>query len=1311
MMKGRLAKALAGLILLSMIMITVSLGPIRPNVAAVQASGTDWWPTFHHDSSRTGYSTSPGPVTETVIWRYTAGGYVMASAPAVVDGKVYATYATVGTYCLDAALGTFIWNAYAIGDEYCSPTVANGKVYVVSRGVRNVYCLDASTGASIWSYGTGSGSGGGVTDSCPAVVNGLLYVGANNGKVYCLDASTGTFIWSYATGTLVDSSPAVVNGRVYVGSENDNVYCLNASNGAFIWSYPTGGSVDSSPAVVNGRVYVGSGVSVYCLNASNGAFIWSYPTGGSYFIASPAVAYGEVYELAGDGYVYCLGATSGTLTWDYYIGGLFSSPAVAGGYVYVGESSHHNVYCLGASTGAVIWKYLTNGPVYSSPSVANGMVYVGSNDGYLYCIGQSSYSIQIYAYDKTLGGGVSVPITMDGSPTGQSTPYEFSGLTGSHTFAVPSTDSAHNPFTSWSDGETTTTITVPPADGYYQAYYQAAPPPPLSASASANPTSGTAPLTVQFTGSASGGSSPYSYSWSFGDGGSSSNQNPSHTYQASGTYTATLTVTDSQSNKATSSVTLTVSPPPQSLSAFASASPTSGTAPLTVQFTGSASGGSSPYSYSWTFGDGSSSNLQNPSHVYQSAGSYPATLIVTDSANNMATSSVTITVGLPTYSVTINAHCNTEGVDVKVPITEDGSVTVFDTPYTFTGLAGTHSFTVPDTDPNGHPFAYWDTMNSGENSPTLSDVSSAGTHTAYYAEVPYPPKNVVATSDDQGNKIDLKWDKPDAPSGYTVQLYYIYRDTIPDFTVSWLHPYQIIPATQSTPGTQDSVYDDNIYYYKVVAVFQQGFSQPSTAVGCARLQGIKGVCDVVTLNDFQTRTALDQLDSMFSIQQNFNIPAQYDSKGNLIEFYWVQNIVYVDCSYDRSENAMGGGFQIWDFKHGDSGWQTPQWPIYCYPTLTGLTCNPQWGAYGSTVVLVSVINGNSLVMENNFTSHTFTLSNPQSSDLYVELSPEIVIVGYDNLWPNVDFVNPTKGFVDNSFMMGSAWWQSENVGSIGYNGASCAETSTGLKWDKLLGTFEYNSSYTDGNSQEGFWYKPVFPLVSHQNPTISTSSFSATVDVYATCPIYLGLYDSNGDYSGFNESTGKVDLGIPGVFPVSNESIVITNPTGAYYLTVAGTGDGEFELQVYWQDATGTTVAILDTNSTITENETQAYSIGASANVTLTSILPSESVIFPGSDVQVNATVADLGGPSVTFNVTLYANDTIIGTLNMLNLSGWNSTNVSFIWNTTGLALGNYVLWAYAEPSSGGTGSTYIYGTMQIVANGGPSRGGVPYEN
>jgi PKD repeat protein len=170
---------------------------------------------------------------------------------------------------------------------------------------------------------------------------------------------------------------------------------------------------------------------------------------------------------------------------------------------------------------------------------------------------------------------------------------------------------------------------------------------PLTAATSASPTTGNAPLSVSFTGSATGGTAPYSYSWAFGDGSTSTTQNPSHTYSTAGTYTATLTVTDTSSpaKTATSSVTVTVSAVGQPLTATASATPTSGQVPLNAAFTGTATGATPPYSYSWNFGDGSTSTAQNPTHSYSTAGTYTAALTVTDSSSpaKTASSSVTIT--------------------------------------------------------------------------------------------------------------------------------------------------------------------------------------------------------------------------------------------------------------------------------------------------------------------------------------------------------------------------------------------------------------------------------------------------------------------------------------------------------------------------------------------------------------------------------------------------------------------------------------------------------------------------------------------
>ena len=80
--------------------------------------------------------------------------------------------------------------------------------------------------------------------------------------------------------------------------------------------------------------------------------------------------------------------------------------------------------------------------------------------------------------------------------------------------------------------------------------------PPI-VNASASPTSGAAPLSVNFSSNASDPDGIImGYQWVFGDGQSSTAQSPTHTYQTAGTYTAQVTVTDDQG--ATASATLTI---------------------------------------------------------------------------------------------------------------------------------------------------------------------------------------------------------------------------------------------------------------------------------------------------------------------------------------------------------------------------------------------------------------------------------------------------------------------------------------------------------------------------------------------------------------------------------------------------------------------------------------------------------------------------------------------------------------------------------------------------------------------------------
>ncbi len=172
--------------------------------------------------------------------------------------------------------------------------------------------------------------------------------------------------------------------------------------------------------------------------------------------------------------------------------------------------------------------------------------------------------------------------------------------------------------------------------------------PPVAA-ASGIPLTGNAPLTVMFNAGTSYDpeGSALTYSWNFGDGTAlSALVNPAHSYAAAGNYTAVVTVTDNFAKTDQASVAITVTAPNLPPVVLPTATPNHGASLLDVQFTANASdvNPADVLSYSWNFGDGSAlATVANPQHTY-SAGTYTATVTVSDGVNAPVSASLTISV-------------------------------------------------------------------------------------------------------------------------------------------------------------------------------------------------------------------------------------------------------------------------------------------------------------------------------------------------------------------------------------------------------------------------------------------------------------------------------------------------------------------------------------------------------------------------------------------------------------------------------------------------------------------------------------------
>ncbi len=135
-------------------------------------------------------------------------------------------------------------------------------------------------------------------DYAPALVvsQGLVLFGSSaDHKLYALDAATGAERWSFFTGGPVRFAPAVQDGRVFFGSDDGFVRCLELESGALVWSFFAGPRrellfgnqqlmgrwpIRSGVGVSAGTVYFAAGmwpsegVYLYALRARDGAVLW-----------------------------------------------------------------------------------------------------------------------------------------------------------------------------------------------------------------------------------------------------------------------------------------------------------------------------------------------------------------------------------------------------------------------------------------------------------------------------------------------------------------------------------------------------------------------------------------------------------------------------------------------------------------------------------------------------------------------------------------------------------------------------------------------------------------------------------------------------------------------------------------------------------------------------------------------------------------------------------------------------------------------------------------------------------------------------
>jgi len=229
--------------------------------------------------SNNGFFYALNAVTGELKWKMKTSSNV-SSSPVVANSIVYFGSSNGVMYAVGAKTGSLIWS-YQTGDVIAqsSPALSNGVIFIGSRD-GYLYALNANNGSLKWKY---SANGISMEQASPVVDNGMVYVGGwydvNDsgiaGSLLALDEVTGKLKWEGLKEVGIGGRLFVLNGLLYVSADDGYFHAFNALTGAELWSkniLPNG----AGAAGADGLVFVGAGghKDIYAYDARTGDVKW-----------------------------------------------------------------------------------------------------------------------------------------------------------------------------------------------------------------------------------------------------------------------------------------------------------------------------------------------------------------------------------------------------------------------------------------------------------------------------------------------------------------------------------------------------------------------------------------------------------------------------------------------------------------------------------------------------------------------------------------------------------------------------------------------------------------------------------------------------------------------------------------------------------------------------------------------------------------------------------------------------------------------------------------------------------------------------
>lgn len=340
--------------------------------------------------------------------------------PIIAQDHVFTMDTAYRVTCFDLQNGDSLWDVDVSAADLKGASLGGGLAYeesvlYVTTAIGEVMALDASTGAEKWRTSVIY-----PVRAAPTVADGKVFVLTLNNTIEALDASSGEKLWTHTgateiAGLLGAASPAYSMGSVIAPLISGEIIALKADTGEPIWTDSlvsmrkldglTGlAHIRARPIIDENVVYaISHSGRMVALNLDTGDRIWDKDIGGLY---APFIAGDFLFVLNLDGELLCLLKSTGQIKWVQDLTTLLRQeqksdsseesedtsskkeeihwvgPLVAGGDIIV-VGSNATLLKLSPQTGEIKETLSLKEKVLLPPIVAQKTLFLLTDDGYI----------------------------------------------------------------------------------------------------------------------------------------------------------------------------------------------------------------------------------------------------------------------------------------------------------------------------------------------------------------------------------------------------------------------------------------------------------------------------------------------------------------------------------------------------------------------------------------------------------------------------------------------------------------------------------------------------------------------------------------------------------------------------------------------------------------------------------------------------------------------------------------------------------------------------------------------------------------